>query len=125
MSCASLRGAIDAKCRDCGAADAGMNWREYVATCSVTDCPLWQVRPLSRNAPEWLSSRNLANLPDCWRSLSQAAALTILRNRSDRPSRVCVTGTCGAKPGLDGATYPPAGREPESAPVAVPEGGAP
>ena len=125
MSGASLRGAIDAKCRDCGAADAGMNWREYVATCPAIDCPLWRVRPLSRNAPGWLASRNIADLPDGWRSLPQEQALAMLRNRPANGSHVCVTGTCGAKPRSDGATCPPAGREPESAPVAVPEAGAP
>jgi len=83
MSGVSLRGAIDAKCRDCGAADAGRNWREYVATCPVTDCPLWRVRSLSWQPPEWLSSRNPADLPDGWRSLPQEQALAMLRNRAD------------------------------------------
>src|SRR5690606_32860838 len=99
MSGASLRGAIDAKCRDCGAADAGMNWREHVATCPAIDCPLWRVRRLSRNAPGWLASRNIADLPDGWRSLPQEQALAMLRNRPGNGSHVCVTGTCGAKAG--------------------------
>ena len=60
---ASLRNAIDAKCRDCGAADGGAHWRLHVAACTVTACPLWNVRPLPKPAPQWLASRDPNDLP--------------------------------------------------------------
>ena len=63
---ASLRDAIDAKCRDCGAADGGAHWRLHVAACPVIACPLWSVRPLPKPAPHWLATRNPADLPDGW-----------------------------------------------------------
>lgn len=63
---ASLRDAIDAKCRDCGAADGGAHWRMHVAVCTVTKCPLWHVRPLPKLAPHWLASRDPNDLPLDW-----------------------------------------------------------
>jgi hypothetical protein len=46
---ASLRAAINAKCRDCCYDPlAGGKWREQISRCPCTDCPLWPVRP----APE-------------------------------------------------------------------------
>lgn len=86
MSGHSLRAAIDRKCRDCGACDAGANWREHVSCCTVTDCALWPVRPLSKAAPDWLAKRDAGALPDDWRKLSMGAALALLReSRSSRP----------------------------------------
>ena len=45
----SLRAAIDAKCKSCiydpGSRGLGA-WREQVAACSSTNCPLHPVRPL-------------------------------------------------------------------------------
>jgi hypothetical protein len=44
----SLRGAINAKCRECiyDSVAAG-NWREQVSGCSSANCPLYPVRPVS------------------------------------------------------------------------------
>lgn len=103
MTALSLRGAIDAKCRDCGAADAGANWREHIACCPATDCPLWRVRPLSRNAPPWLSSREVTTLPNGWRSLPSGAALALMRNEPDRVPEDSVTPSCGVKARIGGA----------------------
>jgi len=48
MSRASLRAAIDAKCRDCiydpGNGEGG--WRQQVQACCSANCPLHSVRPL-------------------------------------------------------------------------------
>jgi hypothetical protein len=45
----SLREAIDAKCKACifDETEPG-RWRQQVAACSVTSCPLYPVRPLPR-----------------------------------------------------------------------------
>lgn len=45
----SLREAIDAKCKACiyDEAEPG-RWRQQVAACTVTSCPLHPVRPLPR-----------------------------------------------------------------------------
>ena len=72
---ASLRNAIDAKCRDCGAADAGAHWRLHVAVCTVTTCPLWIVRPLPKPAPQWLGSRDPNDLPTGWARLPVDVAI--------------------------------------------------
>lgn len=46
---ASLRSAIDDKCRDCiFDPRAPGRWREQVAACEIDGCPLWTVRPRSR-----------------------------------------------------------------------------
>jgi hypothetical protein len=48
MTRLSLRAAIDAKCKDCiydpGSGNGG--WREQVAGCCSSNCPLHSVRPL-------------------------------------------------------------------------------
>lgn len=48
----SLREAIDAKCKDCiydeGARGLG-RWKQQVAACTVTRCPLYAVRPMPRS----------------------------------------------------------------------------
>lgn len=45
----SLRGAINAKCRECihdPIGGAG-NWRQQVEACTAHSCPLYAVRPVS------------------------------------------------------------------------------
>jgi len=45
---ASLRSAINAKCRECIYDKHGVgNWRQQVSACLVTKCALWVVRPQS------------------------------------------------------------------------------
>lgn len=75
----SLRRAIDAHCRGCGACDAGANWREHISCCPAIECDLWSVRPMSRYVPEWLASRDQGTLPDGWCKLPLEDALTRLR----------------------------------------------
>jgi len=41
----SLRAAINAKCWDCIGGDADPSPRGQIRDCSITDCPLWVVRP--------------------------------------------------------------------------------
>ena len=81
MSALSLRSAIDSKCRECGGMDGGARfWRVHVSVCSVTECPLWPVRPLARrNVPCWLASRNVADLPADFRALTTEAAIAFIR----------------------------------------------
>lgn len=45
---ASLKKAIEAKCKDCtyDSAVSG-TWREQVEMCTVKRCPLWEVRPVT------------------------------------------------------------------------------
>jgi len=66
----SLRGSINAKCKDCiyQASDPEVlgSWREQVTVCSCIDCPLWVVRPITNNAPAWLTSHDPADLPADW-----------------------------------------------------------
>ena len=53
---ASLREAINSKCKDCIFDDQYPgNWKEQVTACSSIDCPLWTVRPVtSGEAPSRL-----------------------------------------------------------------------
>jgi len=81
MTASNTRGAaIAAKCKDCiyDAAAAG-TWAEQVSCCPCTDCPLWQFRPLSRNAPAWIKSHDPAGLPEGWKSLHHDEAIRRLR----------------------------------------------
>jgi hypothetical protein len=49
----SLRKRIDAMCKDCTCDELAMGtWRQQVTLCSVTACPLWQVRPTTSRIPE-------------------------------------------------------------------------
>ena len=75
--------AITAKCRDCihDPAAAG-TWREQVGVCSATSCPLWAFRPLPANAPEWMVSRDPADVPEGWAGLHHAEAIRRLRGAS-------------------------------------------
>lgn len=81
MNAPTTRGqAIRAKCKDCiYDPEAGGTWTEQVACCTSLDCPLWRFRPLSRNAPEWLRSRDPADLPKGWTGLAHDEALKVLR----------------------------------------------
>jgi hypothetical protein len=48
-----LRARINEKCRDCVYDEANRGtWREQVYFCTVTDCALWDIRPMptSENA---------------------------------------------------------------------------
>lgn len=49
----SLRKAIDAKCKDCiyDPKSGGGTWREQIAQCSCSDCPLWPYRTAPRSGP--------------------------------------------------------------------------
>lgn len=75
----SRRRAVDAFCRQCGAQEAGSNWREHVAVCPCTQCELWPVRPLSANASDWMRARDRTQIPAGWTELSRASALGELR----------------------------------------------
>lgn len=81
MSGPSLRGAIDAKCRDCGGQEGGERfWRVHVSVCPVTTCPLWHVRPVaSRNVPAWLAGRDPGDLPSGFLSLPTDRAIALIR----------------------------------------------
>lgn len=81
MSKVSLRRAIDAHCRQCGGQEGGeRHWRNHVAACPVTTCPLWRVRPLSsRGAPTWLASRDPDDLPDGFLGLPLEKAIALIR----------------------------------------------
>lgn len=58
----SLRKSIDAKCKDCTYDDSnGLGtWRQQTELCTVTRCPLWPVRPVSKasNKDSTLESTN-------------------------------------------------------------------
>lgn len=125
MSGHSLRAAIDGKCRDCGACDAGANWREHVTCCPVTDCALWPVRPVSKAAPAWLVSRNAGTLPEGWRALPLEAALTLLRKGHSSGLQDSVRPSCGDRLGKGGGMSRLAPEALSRGPVAVPKGGAP
>ena len=44
-----LRKSINDKCKDCTyhPTNQGGSWRQQVEACTVTSCPLWEVRPVS------------------------------------------------------------------------------
>ncbi len=45
---ASLKKAVEAKCRDCTYDQAAPGtWRDQVQSCRVTKCALWPVRPMT------------------------------------------------------------------------------
>ena len=64
----SLRGAINAKCRDCihDPACGGGTWREQVAQCSAIRCALWQVRPMPGSGPWADAPTDPATVPREW-----------------------------------------------------------
>jgi|SRR5579863_7019267 len=87
MSGPSLRGAINGKCRSCGAEQgAGRLWRDHIAVCPVYDCALWPVRPLPRNTPDFIAARKLDALPPNWRRLSHESALAMVRHIGPDPA---------------------------------------
>ena len=96
---ASLRNAIDTKCRDCGAADGGAHWRLHVAGCTVTACPLWNVRPLPKPAPHWLATRDQRDLPTGWARMSIETAIRVIGGT--------VTGLPGVMGVIDPTQVPP------------------
>lgn len=106
MSAPSLRKAIDAKCRECGACGVGANWREHITCCPVTDCPLWHVRPLSKRMPSWLTRRSVETLPGTWRSLSMNDALKLIRNARVGAHQDSETLSCGGPVSSFGASGP-------------------
>ena len=57
----SLRGAINAKCRDCiYDQKASGTWRMQVEACTVTGCPLYPVRPVSTSQKQ----AEMAEIPE-------------------------------------------------------------
>ena len=124
MTVRSLRGAIDAHCRDCGACDAGANWREHVSCCAALSCHLWPVRPLSRSAPAWLASRERDDLPIGWCKLSFADALSELRKAHLSGPHDAERLSCSAKQERSGAKGANLSDAPTSRPVTVSNGGA-
>ncbi len=50
----SMRGAINAMCKRCLYDPIGGrgSWRQQVEACTVTDCPLYPLRPTSRGSKE-------------------------------------------------------------------------
>lgn len=48
----SLRLAINGKCWDCIGAGADPRPRDAIRHCTITDCPLWPVRPYQHSADE-------------------------------------------------------------------------
>ena len=64
----SLRGAINAKCKDClyDPECGGGTWREQIAKCSSISCPLWSVRPLPGSGPLADAQTDPATLPQGW-----------------------------------------------------------
>lgn len=62
----SLRAAIDAKCRSCiyDPACGNGKWREQVAACSSSNCPLHSVRPRSAAKSHRGATQCSSNGPD-------------------------------------------------------------
>lgn len=84
MTAPATRGAaIAAFCQQCIHDSAAFGtWREQVATCPSTDCPLWRFRPLqdAKSCPDWIKSHNPADLPDGWARLEQADTVRMMRD---------------------------------------------
>jgi hypothetical protein len=98
MSGPSLRSAIDAKCRDCGGQEGGERfWRLHVSACPIMTCSLWTVRPIaSRNAPPWLASRRIDDLPAGFAAMATETVIASLRPAVSLLSPE--TGNMGAEP---------------------------
>lgn len=72
--------AIAAKCREClHDQSAAGTWREQIAACACTLCPLWAYRPLPRTPPACIASKNPADLPQGFRGLSHDEAIGLVR----------------------------------------------
>lgn len=111
--------AIAAYCRECihdpGAAGT---WREQVAVCGCSGCPLWAFRPLPRTPPSWLASRVPDNLPDGFGSLYHDEAIAILRGNIDaRADSAVVRAHLGRCEGAPATTLPGRGKWGEVTPV--------
>lgn len=101
--------AIAAKCRECiHDPMAAGTWREQVAVCGCTDCPLWGYRPLPRNAPPWMASRDPGDLPAGFAGLGHDDAIGAMRENFDAKAdsahvelhhRPCVEGAATTLPG--------------------------
>ena len=85
MNAPTTRGqAIAAFCRDCIFDHYAIGtWRVQVACCGSSGCALWRFRPLPRNAPPWIASRDPADLPNGWTTAEHDAAVNTLRARID------------------------------------------
>ncbi len=85
MTAPKTRGAaITAHCRECTHDPSAMGtWREQVAACHITACPLWTFRPLPAHAPDWIKSRNPGDLPDGYGRLRHDDAIRTLRGNID------------------------------------------
>lgn len=73
---------IAAYCKQCIHDSAAFGtWREQVAVCPSTDCPLWRFRPAqdAASCPDWIKSHDPADLPERWARLEQAAAVRAMR----------------------------------------------
>ncbi|MGH8147643.1 MAG: hypothetical protein ACREPY_15090 [Rhodanobacteraceae bacterium] len=83
MNAPMTRGAaIAAYCKQCIHDSAAFGtWREQVAACTATACPLWRFRPLQDgpSCPDWIKSRDPADLPDGWAKIPQADAVRVMR----------------------------------------------
>lgn len=91
MSAPKTRGtAIAAYCRQCiHDPQAFGTWREQVAVCPCTTCPLWQFRPLqdTRSAPDWIKMHDPDDLPDGFPGVDQEGAVRAMREYvADRAS---------------------------------------
>lgn len=76
--------AINAYCRSCiYDPRAAGTWREQVAICQCVDCPLWTYRPLPRNTPAWITSRNPLDLADTFSTRYHDVAIAVLRGKTD------------------------------------------
>lgn len=112
MNAPATRGAaIAAYCKGCiyDPAASG-NWKEQVSACRSIECPLWRFRPLGRGVPEWIKSRNPADLPDEWIKLHHDEAVRRLRGRID------------AKAEREAVQAPGCTRAPDPMPTHCPDG---
>jgi hypothetical protein len=77
----SRSAAIAAYCRECVYDPVvGGTWREQVAVCACTDCPLWCYRPLPRNPPAGVQARDPASLPSWFGAGGHDQAIAALRS---------------------------------------------
>lgn len=73
--------AIAAFCKSCvHDPEASGTWREQTGICCSADCPLWTYRPLPRNAPPWLRTRDPLTLPDGFTRMGHDDAVACLRS---------------------------------------------
>ena len=73
----SLRGAINAKCRDCVYDPlSGGTWRAQVARCSELNCPLWAVRPQPESGPYAKQPTDPAGVTPAWLAMPLGRART-------------------------------------------------